>query len=427
MSTPPLPREVVITGIGMVTPSGWNAQESFSRWLQGECAIGPAPEAVSRWLPGMLAARVPEGLESRLRREDQGLDRAVQLALVAAAEAVQDAARDTLPFEPPRSGVYVGIGLAGAQTMEALYTTFYERVYDAAGRGGQRNPVVMHPLTVPRLMANATAAALSMRYGLQGPSHTYSVACASSAVALGEAWRAIRYGQADTMLVVGTEAQLTTGAFLGWNALRVLATPDPEDISRSCKPFDARRSGFVLGEGAAALVLETREGAQARGARMYGALCGYGSTSDAHHLTAPDVQGQARAMQLALQEAGVAPEEVDYINAHGTATGVGDAVESRSIAEVFGERAARIPVSATKSMHGHLIGAAGAVEFASTLMSLQTGSLPPTANLVQPDPDCPLDYIARQARHGCHVRHALCNSFAFGGSNVALLARACQA
>ncbi|WHZ10538.1 MAG: 3-oxoacyl-[acyl-carrier-protein] synthase+ KASII [Burkholderiaceae bacterium] len=418
-------REVVVSGVGMVTPSGLTAQESFGNWLQGRSAIGPAPESVTRWLPGMLAACVPAGFESLVDRADRGLDRSAQLGLAAAAEAMRDARLEPDSLAPERSGVYVGVGLAGAQTMEALYSTFYQRVYDPVG-SDHRNPTVMHPLTVPRLMANATAAALSMRYRLQGPSQTCCVACASSAVALGEAWRAIRHGLADTVLVVGTEAQITTGAYLGWNALRVLAAPDPEDVAASCKPFDARRNGFVLGEGAAALLLETRAAAEARGAAAYGVLCGYGSSSDAGHLTAPSAEGQARAMRLALDEAGIDPAEVGYINAHGTATGLGDATESQSIAQVFGGHAVHIPISATKSMHGHLIGAAGAVEFGSTLMSLRTGSLPPTANLQQPDPACPLDYIPNEARHGCQVRYALSNSFAFGGSNVALLVRACE-
>lgn len=414
-------REVVVSGLGMVTPSGHSAEASFAQWQAGQCAIGPAPEAVRKWLPHALAAAVPEGWETRLDRSEQGLDRAVQLALVAATEAIDDAglAADNA-LRSTRNGVYVGIGLAGAQTLESLYSTFYQRLYEPEANG-HRNPTMLHPLTVPRLMANAAAAALSMKYGLQGPSHTYSVACASSAVALGEAYRAIQYGLADKMLVIGTESQLTTGAYLGWNALRVTATPDSTDISRSCKPFDAQRSGFVLGEGAAALVLEARESAEQRGAPIYAYIRGYGSTSDANHLTAPSAEGQARAMQLALQEAHITPEQVDYINAHGTATGVGDSTESASIAQVFGEHAKRLPISATKSMHGHLIGAAGAVEFAATLLSVQTGTLLPSATLTQPDPSCPLDYIPGQARTGQHVRYALSNSFAFGGSNVALL------
>ena len=415
-------REVVVSGIGLVTPSGLTRDASFAAWLEGHSAVTQAPEAVRRWLPNALAAPLPPGLETRLERADHGLDRATQLGMVAAAAALQDArfSRDTVNTD--RAGVYVGVGLAGAETLEALYSTFYQRLYDPEG-SGHRNPTVLHPLTVPRLMANATAAAASMRYGLKGSSHTYSVACASSAVAIGEAWRAILAGQADTMLVIGTEAQLTTGAYLGWNALRVLATPDADDITASCKPFDARRNGFVLGEGAAALLLETRSAAEARGATIYGVLCGYGSSSDAAHLTAPSADGQARAMRQALHEAHIQPEQVSYINAHGTATQVGDATESQSIQDVFGPYAGQIPVSATKSMHGHLIGAAGAVEFASTLLSLHTGSIPPTANLHAPDPACPLDYVPLQARHGLALEYALSNSFAFGGSNVSLLAR----
>ena len=414
--------EVAVTGIGMLTPSGLTAQQSFGNWLLGRSAVGMAPPAVRQWLPNMLAACVPEGFDAALSAAERGLDRAAQLGMLAAVQAVNDAQLTPDMLKPERSGVYAGIGLPGAQTLETLYSTFYERLYEPAKSGG-RNPAIMHPLTVPRLMANATAAALSMRYQLQGPSHTYSIACASSAVALGEAYRAIRHGYADVMLVVGTEAQLTPGAFLGWNGLRVLATPDAQDISRSCKPFDAKRTGFVLGEGAAALLLETRAAAEKRGARIYGLFCGYGSTSDAGHLTAPSVQGQVRAMHHAMTQAGIGPEQISYINAHGTATGVGDATESQSIQQALGEHALHTPISATKSMHGHLIGAAGAVEFASTLLSLHTGSLPPTAHLQHPDSACSLDYVPNQARHGCTLDYALSNSFAFGGTNVALLAR----
>jgi len=415
--------EVRVTGLGLLTPSGLNVAESCAAWLRGESAIGPAPEAIRELLPQALAATVPDGWQQKLQRAVQGTDRSVQLAAVAAAEALQDAELD-LPGEtdPERIGIYVGIGLAGANTLDNLYATFYERLYrpDAAGH---RNPAMVHPLSVPRLMSNATAAMLSILYGVRGPTHTYSVACASSALALGEAYRAIRSGWIDRALVVGCEAMITAGAFLAWNALRVLAQPDPEDPASSCKPFDARRSGFVLGEGAAAVLLENAESAQRRGKDGHAVLIGYGSSSDAQHLTAPSVDGQARAMRAALRDAGVAPKDVGYINAHGTATAGGDIAESDSIVNVFGEHASRVPISATKSMHGHLIGAAGAVEFAGTVWSVAHGEIPPTAHWRTRDPKCALDYVAEGARRLPDLRVAITNSFAFGGTNVCLVVR----
>lgn len=419
-------REVVVSGIGLVTPSGLSAQQSFDQWVQGKSAVGYVPEAIRQWLPDMLAACVPAAFNSQIPRADQGFDRAVQLGMAAASEAMHDAqcvSPERLKVNhAQRSGVYVGIGLAGAQTLEGLFDAFYRRTLTPEA-AGNRNPTIMHPLTVPRLMANATAAAASMRFGLQGASHTFSVACASSAVALGEAFHAIKAGYLDRALVIGTEAQILTGPYLGWNALRVLATPDSQDVAASCKPFDAQRSGFVLGEGAGALVLEARDVLSRPFETAYGLVCGYGASSDAEHLTAPSVDGQVRAMQQALAEAAIAPEQLDYINAHGTATKVGDAAETASIQHVFGAHALQLPISATKSMHGHLIGAAGAVEMAATLLSMQSGILLPTAHLDHPDAECPLDYVPKQARHGCHVRYAMSNSFAFGGSNVALVVK----
>ncbi|MEQ1660029.1 MAG: beta-ketoacyl-[acyl-carrier-protein] synthase family protein, partial [Hylemonella sp.] len=302
-------------------------------------------------------------------------------------------------------------------TGEALYTRLYEQLQ--AGR----NPTVMHPLSVPRLMPNAATAAISMAHRFRGPTHTYSVACSSSAMALGEAYRSIRHGYTDAIVVVGAEAMNVPGVFMAWNALRVMAKPHPENPAASCRPFDQERSGFVLGEGAAALVLETSESALRRGATIYGEICGYGSSSDASHLTLPSSEGQYRAIRMALDESGIVPAGIHYLNAHGTATEAGDVVESETIRQVFGDHADHLPVSSTKSQHGHLIGAAGATEFAISLLAMQSGSIPATAFLDQPDPRCTLDYVPRQARHGQSLQAVMSNSFAFGGSNVSLIAR----
>ncbi|MFZ5568309.1 MAG: beta-ketoacyl-[acyl-carrier-protein] synthase family protein [Pseudomonadota bacterium] len=410
-------QRVVVTGIGLLTPLGLTRQASFERLLRAEGAVRPAAPEITQWLPNALSADVAPAFSQQLDRNEQGLDRATQLALLASREALADARAEAWDLDRDRIGVYAGIGLGGATTGEALYKRLYESLQ--AGR----NPTVMHPLSVPRLMPNAATAAISMANQFRGPTHTYSVACSSSAMALGEACRSIRHGYADAIVVVGAEAMNVPGVFMAWNALRVMAKPHPDDPAASCRPFDKDRSGFVLAEGAAALVLETAESALRRGATIYGELCGYGSSSDAEHLTLPSSAGQYRAIRMALDEAGLVPEAIDYLNAHGTATEAGDVIESETIAQVFGDHARRLPVSSTKALHGHLIGAAGATEFAFSLLALHSGSIPPTAYLDHPDPRCTLDYVPREARHGQTLRAVMSNSFAFGGSNVSLIAR----
>lgn len=410
-------QRVVVTGIGLLTPLGLTRSTGFERLVRGESAIRPAGPAITRWLPQALAADVDPAYSQSLDRNEQGLDRAVQFALLASREALADAGAAGWDLHSERVGVYAGIGLGGATTGEALYN----RLSDNLQAG--RNPTVMHPLSVPRLMPNAATAAISMANQFRGPTHTYSVACASSAMALGEAYRSIRHGYTDAIVVVGAEAMNVPGVFMAWNALRVMAKPHPDNPAASCRPFDQDRCGFVLGEGAAALVLETERSALRRGATIYGEICGYGSSSDAEHLTLPSSAGQYRAIRMALDEAGMSPEAIHYLNAHGTATDAGDVVESETIRQVFGDHADRLPVSSTKSMHGHLIGAAGATEFAISLLAMQSGIVPPTASLDRPDPRCALDHVPRQARQGQTLRAVMSNSFAFGGSNVSLIAR----
>ena len=408
---------VVVTGIGLLNPLGLTRTSSFERLIQGHSAIRPATPEITRWLPQALSADVDPAFAQQLDRNEAGLDRATQFALLASREALADARASEWDIKPERVGVFAGIGLGGATTGEALYTRMHEQLQ--AGR----NPTVMHPLSVPRLMPNAATAAISMAHQFRGPTHTYSVACSSSAMAVGEACRTIRHGYADAIVAVGAEAMNVPGVFMAWNALRVMAKPHATDPAASCRPFDRQRSGFVLGEGAAALVLETAESALRRGATIYGEICGYGSSSDAQHLTLPSSEGQYRAIRMALDEAGMAPAAIHYLNAHGTATDAGDVVESETIRQVFGDHADRLPVSSTKSQHGHLIGAAGATEFAISLLAMQSGIIPPTAFLENPDPRCTLDYVPGQARHGQTLGAVMSNSFAFGGSNVSLIAR----
>ena len=413
--------QVVVTGSGAICPLGANKFDTFAATLQGKSGVRSPDEAVAKWLPHIVVAPALQDPQSLLERADQGLDRAAQFALVAAAQAIAESRFTCTPDASQRVGVFVGIGFGGSQTSDSLYARFYQTLSDPQLK--HKDPTVMHPLTVPRIMANAAAAAITMRYGLRGPSNTYSVACASSAIAIGEAYRAIRHGYLDAALVVGTEAMLNPGAMLGWNALRVMAKPDAKDPSRSCKPFSKNRCGFVIGEGAAALVLESAARSTARNATVLAELAGYGCSSDAQHLTAPSVDGQAYAMAMALNEAGLRPEQLQYINAHGTATDAGDVTEVLSIHKAFGAAAAHVAVSSTKSMHGHLIGAAGALELVLCIEALNSGSLPPTAHLEEADPRCDLDFIPLQARHGVAVDAVMSNSFAFGGSNVSLIAR----
>lgn len=411
-----MPR-VLITGMGAFCPLGGDRRTTFDAALAGTSAIRPAQGEIAALLPNVLVAPVTEDPAARLAGSYNGHDRAAQFALVAAGEAMREAGIEPQPDDARRIGVYVGIGFGGACTVDGVYGRMLNAARD------HRNPAVLHPLSVPRMMANAAAATISMHYGLRGPSNTYSIACASSAVAAGEAFRAIRDGYLDAAVVIGTEAMLTPGALLAWNALRVMARPDAADPAASCRPFALGRSGFVLGEGAAAMVLESASRSAARGRPALAELSGYGTSSDAAHLTAPSSVEQVEAMRQALAQAGLEPADIGYLNAHGTATDAGDVVEAESIRTVFGAAAAQLPVSSTKSVHGHLIGASGMLELVISVMAMLDGALPPTATLDVPDPRCALDHIAREARRGVKVDAVMSNSFAFGGSNASLVAR----
>jgi len=311
----------------------------------------------------------------------------------------------------PRAGVFVGTGMGGAQSVDEISIQLYVE-------GKSR----VSPLSIVKIMSNAPAAHISISYKFAGPCLTYSTACSSSSVAIGEACRQIKYGFVDTAFAGGTECITNFASFKCWESLGVLAKEDPENFAASCKPFAKNRSGFVLGEGAAMVILEEMESAKKRGAKIYGELIGYGSTSDAYHITGPTIDGQTRAMQQALEEAGIAPEDVDYINAHGTATAANDLVETQAIKKAFGDVAYKVPASSTKSMHGHLIGAGGAVEFVICMLAIKNGAIPPTANLTIPDPECDLDYVPNEGRTGLNIRTVMSNSFAFGGTNAVLLA-----
>ena len=394
-------RRVAVTGTGVISPLG-------NTLAQFHDSLAHARSGIRR-LPAELAepSRVQVGAPVDWTGDDASLDRGTQFALAAAAQALADSA---LPLTGPRRvGVSWGTGMGGAQTQEASYRQVY-------GAGEWR----VRPLTIVMSMSNAAGSNIALRHGLRGPFANFSTACSSSAMALGEAMRAIAAGRADAMIAGGSEALLTPGVLAAWHALRTLAPADADNPAASCKPFDKRRAGLVLGEGAAAFVLEEESQARARGARIYAILAGYGNSCDATHLSRPDREGQVRAMQEALAEAEIAPHEIGYINAHGTGTSVGDVVEADAIAALCGKHAVR--VSSTKSMHGHLLGAAGALEFGAALLALD-GTVPPTAFLEEPDPACALRHVAARAERVEAPRAVMSNSFAFGGSNVVLVAR----
>jgi 3-oxoacyl-(acyl-carrier-protein) synthase len=332
---------------------------------------------------------------------------------VAAAEAIADAGALFETGDRETTGVFIGTGMGGAQTTDDGYKSFYEEHSDR-----------VKPYSVLLAMNNAAAGWIAIDHHLLGPNLTYSSACSSSAVAIGEAWKRIASGELEVMIAGGTEAPLNFGTLKAWEALKTMATEDPEDASASCKPFAKDRSGLVLGEGAAIVVLESWDRAAARGARIHAELTGYGLSTDAEHITRPTVEGQARAMVRALESAQVSAADVGYINAHGTATLANDSVETAAIKQVFGTDARALPVSSTKSMHGHLLGAAGALEFAATVLAIENRVIPPTRHLVHPDPECDLDYVAQSARPVATLTTAMSNSFAFGGTNVSLLCRA---
>jgi 3-oxoacyl-[acyl-carrier-protein] synthase II len=412
-------RKVLVTGIGAVTPLGADFPRTIARLMEGRGAASPVCERIRKFLPKAIAAQVESDVDARLAKAEQSVDRATKFALLAARDALADASLELADDEHERAGVYSGIGMGGAATMDLHYERFYSRVFDSNFKG---NPAIVHPFTVPTAMSNATVAWLSIHGGFRGPTQTYSVACSSSAVALGEAYRAIKHGYADVIVVVGAEAMLSLGPIVAWHGLHVLAPP-AADVAASCRPFSRDRNGFVLGEGAAAIVLESEARARRRGRTPYCELAGYGTSSDASHITMPSTPGQARAMRLALEDADCPPERVGYINAHGTATDAGDVSETAAIRAVYGPHASRLAVSSTKSMHGHLIGGAGALEFAITANAIRTGQVPPTAYLHDVDPRCDLDYVPNTGRDGVKLDAAVSNSFAFGGTNVSLLAR----
>ena len=407
-------RRVAITGLGVVTPVGNDITTMWDALVHGRSGIARVASFDPAPYDSQVAGEV-RGLEMGEymdRKELRRTDRFTHLAVAAATQALRDANLEKVP-DAGRAGTAISSGLGGI-------TTMVDQVMVMEKRGPSR----LSPFFVPMLMANAGSAQVAMRFGLKGPSLTHISACASSSHAIGEGGDIIRRGQADVMVVGGSEASVIPVIVAAFAAMKTLTrrNDSPEAASR---PFDKDRDGFVLSEGAAVVVLEEREHARARGARIYGELVGYGATADAYHITAPSPEGEgnARAMRMALDEAGLRPEQIDYINAHGTSTQPNDREETAAIKQVFGEHAYKLLVSSTKSMTGHLLGAAGALEAIACLLAIRDGCIPPTINYQTPDPGLDLDYVPNTARAKA-ITTALSNSMGFGGHNASLILRA---
>jgi len=413
-----LKRRVVVTGIGLVTPCGVGVDNVWNNILNGRSGIGPLTRFDTARFDTKFAGEVkvfnPEDYVPP--KEVKKMDLFIHYALGAAHEAVNDAALDMANEDSERVGVVVGTGLGGLPTIERYHSVFLER-----------GPGRITPFFIPMLIANEAPGHVAIQHGFKGPNLCIVTACATGAHSIGEAFRIIQYGDADVMVAGGSEANLTPLTVGGFNAMKALSTRNdaPEKASR---PFERDRDGFVVAEGSGILIMEELEHAQKRGARIYAELAGYGYNGDAYHITAPcpDGDGFIRCMKMALRDAGIAPDEVDYINAHGTSTKLNDYIETLAIKEVFKEKAYTIPVSSTKSMTGHLLGAAGAVEAIFTVLSIRDRMCPPTINYENPDPDCNLDYVPNTARsHNIDV--AMSNAFGFGGTNSALVFRRFEA
>ena len=405
-------RRVVITGVGVFASVGKEVESFFSNLTNARSAVRRIQQFDPSALGVQIGAEIPDYTPTdyfAAKRLDI-LDRFSQFGLIAAHEAMKSSGLEVREEERPRFGVVTGSGMGGVTTFDGECLNLYAK-----------HATRLHPFTIPKMMHNAITSQICMEYGAQGPSFSTSTACSSAGHAIGEAFHLIKFGIADMVLTGGSDAPITYSMLRCWESVRVLATGNGEP-RRACRPFSADREGFVMGEGAAMLLLEELEHAKQRGAKIYAEVTGFGMTSDAAHITQPSVDGPSRAMRMALAEGETRPEDVEYINAHGTGTRLNDVTETQAIKKVFGEQARRLAISSTKSMHGHAMGATGALELLATVLAIDRGVVPPTANYTGPDPECDLDYVPNQARE-MPVRVAMSNSFAFGGLNAVLLVR----
>jgi len=409
-----LKRRVVVTGVGLVTPLGVGIENVWQRILRGESGIGPITRFDTTQHETKFAAEVKEYKPEDYipPKELKRIDLFIQYALTAAKIAMEDSGLDMGKEDAERVGVIVGTGLGGLPTLEKYHSILLER-----------GPGRISPFFIPMLIANEAPGHIAIQFGIKGPNLCIVTACATGAHSIGDSLRIIQYGDADVMVAGGTEANLTPLTVGGFNAMKALSTRN-DAPTKASRPFDKDRDGFVVAEGSGILVMEELEHAKKRGAKIYAEVVGYGYNGDAYHITAPcpDGDGFIRCMRMAMRDAAVSPEEINYINAHGTSTGLNDQIETIAIKEVFKENAYTIPVSSTKSMIGHLLGAAGAVEAIFTILSMRDSTCPPTINYETPDPDCDLDYVPNSARsHTIDI--GLSNSFGFGGTNSTLVFR----
>ncbi|WP_431029240.1 beta-ketoacyl-ACP synthase II [Lysinibacillus sp. LZ02] len=404
-------RRVVVTGIGAVTPLGNTVEDTWAAAKAGTSGVGPLTRVDAEKFSAKVAAQVNDfDIEQFVeRKEARKMDRFTQYAIAASLMAYKDSALEINESNAARVGVWIGSGIGGMETYEQQFLTFQER-------GARR----VSPFFIPMMIPDMASGQVSIYLGAKGPNSCSVTACASGTNSIGDAFKVIERGDADVMFTGGAEAPIVNMAIAGFTANTALTTnADPATASR---PFDKNRDGFVIGEGSGMLVLEELEHAKARGAKIYAEVLGYGATGDAHHITAPAPEGEgaARAMNMALSTAGVNPEQVDYINAHGTSTPYNDLFETLAVKSVFGEHAYKLAMSSTKSMTGHLLGAAGGVEAIFTVLALKEGILPPTINLQEQDPECDLDYVPNEARQ-VNIEYAMSNSLGFGGHNASLL------
>jgi 3-oxoacyl-[acyl-carrier-protein] synthase II len=407
-------RRVVITGVGLITPLGTGVEKNWDALMAGRSGVG----LITRFNTDDFASRIAgevrdfDPLDWIEKKDVRKMDLFIQYAVATAAQAMEQSGLKIDDSNAERVGVLIGNGIGGLLTIEENHISFLETRLKR-----------ITPFFIPKLLSNLAPGQISIRFGARGENITTTSACASGSHAIGEAFRMIRHGYMDAAITGGAEAALTSLGVGGFIAMRALSTRNDNPAAAS-RPFDRERDGFVIAEGSAALILEERDAAIQRGAKIIAEIAGYASNADAHHITSPSPEGQgaARCISLCLEDGGISLDEVDYINAHGTSTPQGDVAETQAIKRVFGEHAARIPVSSTKSMTGHTLGAAGAIESVFTVLAIQRGMIPPTINYEFPDPECDLDYVPNQPR-AAKIRVALNNSFGFGGTNTTLAFR----
>lgn len=405
-------RRVVVTGIGLISPVGIGTEETWKNLLAGKSGVGPITRFDPSEYPSRIAGEV-DGFDPSIwisKKEIKKSDTFIQYAIAASQIAWDDAALGESSVDPERLGVIIGSGIGGLPLIESMHKILLER-----------GPSRISPFFIPGLIVNLASGQVSIRFNAKGPNSALATACATGAHAIGDSFKIIQRGDADIMFAGGAEAVITPLAVGGFSAMKALSTRNDEP-ERASRPWDVDRDGFVMGEGAGIVILEEREHALRRGATIYCEISGYGMSSDAYHITAPcaDGDGSARVMEIALRDAGISPDTVDYVNAHGTSTLPGDKAETVAVKRVFGDHARSISMSSTKSMTGHLLGAAGGLEGGITALVVHHGKMPPTINLDNQDPECDLDYVPHQARDK-EIRHAISNSFGFGGTNASLV------